>query len=119
LCNLIVRVDDQQSTLVQTLSHCDCASEQRRTKSAWLPRAMEVPRTNTGTGGGVYIPHPAPNAAGNDDGSKMGALRFLKVSCSSDASPLRSRLHSYLTFDRPCSFPPSSLSSYGSLFLME
>jgi len=88
LYNLIVRIDDQQSTIAQRLTHSDCASDQHRTKSAWQPRAMEVPRTNTGTGGGVYIPHPAPNAAGSDDSSKMGALRFLKVSCSSDASPL-------------------------------
>jgi hypothetical protein len=87
LYNPIVRVDDQQSNIVQTLTHSGCASQQRRTKSAWQPRAMEVPQTNTGTGGGVYIPHPAPNAAGSDDGSKMGVLRFLKVSCSSDASP--------------------------------
>lgn len=63
--------------------------------------------TNGGGGGNVYIPHPAPNAAGNEESSsKMGStLSLLKV------SPLLRSL-SLLTFPRHSlslrSFPSSS-----------
>lgn len=86
-----------------------------RMYAAW----QSQPRSPTrgGGGGDVYIPHPAPNTAGNEeDTSKMGStLSLLKV------SPLFWSLSS-LTFPRPWlslrSFPSSSMSLFHtSLFL--
>jgi hypothetical protein len=51
--------------------------------TARQPRSLEIARDplRGGMGDDIYIPHPAPNAAGNeDDNSKMGSsLSLLKV----------------------------------------